>query len=190
MSEISDITAMATAGYYLPHHAVTKIDSSTTKLRVVFDGSSKSDTGISLNDIQLVDPTVQDDLFSILLRFRKHRYVLSGDIAKMYRQVLVPPDDRRYQRILWRRTPSCPIKHYVLNTMTYGTASAPYLATRCMSLFFNLCGCIHAATAPFKNEMSIFAQITATPLLASSSTCRQASLQDVKFQPSVLTLRL
>ncbi|GJQ79673.1 hypothetical protein Trydic_g5825 [Trypoxylus dichotomus] len=38
--------------FFLPHHAVIKEESTTTKLRIVFDGSSKSSTGISLNDIQ------------------------------------------------------------------------------------------------------------------------------------------
>ena len=51
--------------YYLPHHAVFKHSSLTTKLRVVFDGSSKTTNGLSLNDILLVGPNVQQDLFSI-----------------------------------------------------------------------------------------------------------------------------
>lgn len=73
--------------YYFPHHGVLKNSSITTKLRVVFDGSAKSSTGISLNDVLRVGPTIQDDLFSILIRFRKHNYVIKGDITKMYRQV-------------------------------------------------------------------------------------------------------
>ncbi|XP_055623754.1 uncharacterized protein LOC129767158 [Toxorhynchites rutilus septentrionalis] len=36
--------------YYLPHHPVVKEASTTTKTRVVFDGSSKTSTGYSLND--------------------------------------------------------------------------------------------------------------------------------------------
>ena len=42
------------------------------------------------------------------------------------------PDDRCLQRILWRKTQDQPITTYELNTVTYGTASAPFLATRCL----------------------------------------------------------
>ncbi|GJQ77878.1 hypothetical protein Trydic_g16131 [Trypoxylus dichotomus] len=116
--------------YYLPHHGVFKESSLTTKLRV--DASAPSSSGFSLNDIQLVDPTIQDDLFSILIRFRQHTYVVSAAIAKMYRQVLIDPKYRCLQRILWRSDPSKPLHIYQLNTVTYGTASAPYLAVKCL----------------------------------------------------------
>lgn len=39
--------------YFLPHHCVIREDSATTKLRVVFDASMKTSSGISLNDIML-----------------------------------------------------------------------------------------------------------------------------------------
>ncbi|XP_065356294.1 uncharacterized protein LOC135950691 [Calliphora vicina] len=48
----------------------------------------------------------------------------------MYRQVLIHPEDRNLQLILWRDDHSKPLNVYVLNTVTYGTASAPYLAIR------------------------------------------------------------
>ncbi|CAK9799142.1 hypothetical protein ANTPLA_LOCUS1909 [Anthophora plagiata] len=131
MSRISNpVTEEVAAAFYLPHHAVTKQDSTATKLRVVFDGSAKSSTGISLNDAQKVGPTVQSELTAILLRFRTHRYVLSADVEKMYRQILIEPSQRRFQRILWRPSPNLAIEAFELNTVTYGTASAPFLATR------------------------------------------------------------
>ncbi|XP_015116451.1 uncharacterized protein LOC107040745 [Diachasma alloeum] len=37
--------------YYLPHHGVLREDALTTKLRVVFNGSSPSSSGLSFNDI-------------------------------------------------------------------------------------------------------------------------------------------
>lgn len=45
--------------YYLPHHAVFKNTSTTTKLRVVFDASCETQSSKSLNDALLVGPTIQ-----------------------------------------------------------------------------------------------------------------------------------
>ncbi|XP_026465156.1 uncharacterized protein LOC113367788 [Ctenocephalides felis] len=131
MSEVNESSEPATC-FYLPHHGVIKPDSLTTKLRVVFDASCKTDAGLSLNELQLVGPTIQNNIFSIILRFRRHAFVLTADIEKMYRQVLVHENDRKMQRIFWRDNPSSKLKIYQLNTVTYGTASAPFLAIRCL----------------------------------------------------------
>lgn len=50
----------------------------------------------------------------------------------MYRQIEIIPNQRKFQRILWRSDASEDIKVFELNTLTYGIASAPYLATRCV----------------------------------------------------------
>ncbi|XP_017796984.1 PREDICTED: uncharacterized protein LOC108578211 [Habropoda laboriosa] len=126
---MSEVEPRDTEGFYLPHHAVMKPTSTTTKVRVVFDGSAKSSSGLSLNDALLTGPTIQDDLFTLLARFRTHAYVLTGDLEKMYRQFLVKREDRRYQRILWRDD-SGKIKTYELKTVTFGLSSAPFLAVR------------------------------------------------------------
>lgn len=120
-------------GYYMPHHAVFKQDSTTTKCRVVFDGSSKTSNGRSLNDILKVGPTIQQDTTDILLRWRRRAIAVVGDVEKMYRQVWVHEEDRKFQRILWRSHSSEKIKTYELNTITYGTASAPFLAIRTLN---------------------------------------------------------
>nr|XP_033204626.1 uncharacterized protein LOC117165315 [Bombus vancouverensis nearcticus] len=117
--------------YYLPHHGVVKDSSTSTKLRVVFDGSAPSTTGVSLNDTLYTGPKLQEDLFDILLRFRSHQYVLTGDVEKMYRQFLVRPADRRFQQILWRNSDG-ELETYQINTVTFGLSAAPYLAIRCL----------------------------------------------------------
>lgn len=119
--------------YFLPHHGVIREQSSTTKLRVVFDASSASSTGISLNDLQMVGPTVQEDLFSILIRFRQNKYVVTGDVCKMYRCIILDESQRSLQQIVFRFDEDEPLKTYTLNTLTYGTASAPYIATKCLT---------------------------------------------------------
>ncbi|XP_058840960.1 uncharacterized protein LOC131696438 [Topomyia yanbarensis] len=131
MREINDTSSVDPFSYYLPHHGVKKVDSITTKLRVVFD-ACRSDSGISLNQALMVGPVIQDDLLAIILRFRMHRYVIIADIEKMFRQIRIHPTDYPLQRILWRSTSSEPLRTFELVTMTYGTASAPYLATKCV----------------------------------------------------------
>jgi len=96
--------------YFIPHHPVFKETSTTTKTRVVFDGSAMTFNGMSLNDILQEGPTVQQDLYSIVLRFKPHQVCFTADIAKMYRQINVRPQDRDLQRILWRYSSEEPIQ--------------------------------------------------------------------------------
>ncbi|KAH9645725.1 hypothetical protein HF086_010121 [Spodoptera exigua] len=58
--------------FYLPHHGVIKLDSTTTKLRVVFNASSKSSSGKSLNDLMCCGPNLQKDLMTLILNWRTY----------------------------------------------------------------------------------------------------------------------
>lgn len=116
--------------YYLPHHAVIKPDRTTTKIRVVFNASCPSSSGISLNDILYPGPVLQNDLTTLLLRWRLYRFVFSADIEKMYRQIKVHPNDTCFQRILFRTDPSKDIQDFELKTVTFGINASPYLAIR------------------------------------------------------------
>ncbi|UYV64450.1 hypothetical protein LAZ67_3000767, partial [Cordylochernes scorpioides] len=114
--------------YYIPHHCILKAQ--PTKLRVVFDASTKTTTQISLNDLLHVGPKLQNNIFSILLKFRTNSVALVADIEKMYRQIRLHPDDIIYQTILWRDCKDLELQEYNLLTVTYGLACAPYLAIR------------------------------------------------------------
>ncbi|XP_065368797.1 uncharacterized protein LOC135961232 [Calliphora vicina] len=103
--------------YFLPHHGVFKEESTTTKLRVVFDGSSHIEGRKSLNEELSPGPPLQNDLPTILNKWRKHRIAFSADIEKMFRQVEVTPERRKFQRILWRFSPLEEISVYQLNTL-------------------------------------------------------------------------
>ncbi|XP_055590340.1 uncharacterized protein LOC129742466 [Uranotaenia lowii] len=130
MHRVADTAGSDSSRYYLPHHPVIRETSSTTKVRVVFDASCKSATGKSLNDVLMVGAVIQDDLRAIILRSRLHQVMLIADIKQMYRQVLVDDRDTPLQRIFWRNSPEQPLQTFELKTVTYGTASAPFLATR------------------------------------------------------------
>ncbi|XP_011067910.1 PREDICTED: uncharacterized protein LOC105154245 [Acromyrmex echinatior] len=124
--------AKALPSFYLSHHAVQNETSSTTKFRVVFDGSCKTTTRLLLNDIENRDTPLQENLFSILVRFRTFKIALTIDIAKMYRQILIDSTQTPLQRIFWRESPDEPIKTFELLTVTYGTSSASFLAIRAL----------------------------------------------------------
>lgn len=115
--------------YFMPHHCVFK-ESTTTKLRVVFNASQNTSNKKNLNQQLAQGPMDQTDLTSNLIRWRRHKIAFAADIEKMYRQILVNKNQTHLQRILWRESPTEPIKEYELTTVTYGTANAPYLAIR------------------------------------------------------------
>ena len=58
----------AERGLHLPHHSVIKSDSLTTKIRAFL----MVPPGISLGDSLMVGSTIQEDLFSLLSRFRTY----------------------------------------------------------------------------------------------------------------------
>ena len=60
-------TRINSASYYRPHHGVLKPQSKTTKLRVVFNGSSKTQSGKFLNDILHTGAKLQRDIAHVLL---------------------------------------------------------------------------------------------------------------------------
>ncbi|GFT34798.1 integrase catalytic domain-containing protein [Trichonephila clavipes] len=81
MEEIKNET-LDKINYYIPHHSVYKPEKTSTPLRVVFDASAKTTSGFSLNSILLNGGIIQQDLVSIVSRFRKYEYAFSADIKK------------------------------------------------------------------------------------------------------------
>ncbi|XP_076660151.1 uncharacterized protein LOC143363457 [Halictus rubicundus] len=130
MEKVTSTDEQSSPTYFIPHHGVARTDSTTIRLRVVFNASCRTSTGISLNDLLLTGPKLQTDLTSVISLWRQSRFVFTADIEKMYRQILMDPRDRDYQRILWRANPSDQVQEYRLSTVTYGTASAPFQAQR------------------------------------------------------------
>ena len=114
--------------FYLPMHAVRKEHSTTTKVRVVFDASAKSTSGVSLNDTLLVGPTIHPPLIDVLLRFRSHRIALTADISKMYRAIELTPSDRDLHRFVWRKSVKDPIHDYRMTRVTFGVSASSFAA--------------------------------------------------------------
>ncbi|XP_070144622.1 uncharacterized protein [Drosophila kikkawai] len=106
-----------------------KPESATTKVRVVFNASSPSSNGNSLNDILYPGPVLQSDLTLQILKWRTFKFVFNADITKMYRQILLNQEHTPFQRILFRNGQG-DISDFELQTVTFGVNCAPFLALR------------------------------------------------------------
>lgn len=71
------------------------------EIRVVFDSSCQYD-GVSLNDILLKGPDLNNGLLGVLLRFRKEAVAITTDIQQMFHCFLVKPADRNFLRFFWQ----------------------------------------------------------------------------------------
>lgn len=114
--------------YYLPHHGVERVESTTTAYRVVFNASQPTSSGRSLNDVMRRGPNLQQDLMSLILKWRQYPCAFTADIEKMYRQIRISDHHQKYQKVLWRNSPNEKLREYQLTTVTYGTKAAPFLA--------------------------------------------------------------
>lgn len=72
--------------WYLPHFPVIRMDKTTTKVRIVFDCSARTE-GVSLNDVIYAGPKLQTELFDVLIRFRRNPVAVACDVKEMYLQV-------------------------------------------------------------------------------------------------------
>ncbi|GFU26920.1 integrase catalytic domain-containing protein [Trichonephila clavipes] len=129
MEQLSD-ESEPTVSYYMLHHGALRPDSKSTPLRTVFDASCSTSTGESLNSILANGGVIQDDLFAILLRFRKKEIALTSDIKKIFRMIFIDESQKDLLRIVWKDSIDDSIKTYRMNRVVYGTTCAPFLAQR------------------------------------------------------------
>ncbi|GFX76125.1 integrase catalytic domain-containing protein [Trichonephila clavipes] len=81
--------------HYLPHRHVVKPDS-TTKIRPVFNASSKQKGAVSLNDCLEKGLNLIELIPSMLARFRLYRFGVSADIWKAFLQISLYEQDRNF----------------------------------------------------------------------------------------------
>ena len=115
--------------FYLPMHPVFKETSTMTKVRPVFDASTPSSSGVSLNNMLLVGPTVHSSLMDVLIRFCLHSIGLTTDVSRMYRMVLLEVSDKELHRFVWRRDSAEPLRDYRMTQVTFGVAASSYTGT-------------------------------------------------------------
>ena len=107
---IIDRVECAEAGnvHYLPHHCVVRKEALPTKLRIVFDRSSRASfKSPSLNECLETGPSLSPTILDILLRFssdygfREKKISLTGDIQSAFLNIELNEKDRDVLRFLW-----------------------------------------------------------------------------------------
>ncbi|CAG7817575.1 unnamed protein product, partial [Allacma fusca] len=114
-------------GHYLPHRAVIKETSDTTKVRPVFDASSKPKGGTSLNDCLEKGQNLLELIPNIIVGFRLNRIGVISDIEKAFLQISVKPEERNFLRFLWWEKGKNKIKKFRHCRVVFGVSSSPFL---------------------------------------------------------------
>ncbi|GFQ98328.1 integrase catalytic domain-containing protein [Trichonephila clavata] len=114
-------------GFYLPHHAVIRSDKTTSRLRIVFDGSAHEDGHSSLNQSLYTGPNLHPNMLELLLRFRKNPVAFTADVKSAFLQIELDLRDREFTRFFW--TDNLNNNPYVLNftRVLFGLRPSPYL---------------------------------------------------------------
>ncbi|GFQ67373.1 integrase catalytic domain-containing protein [Trichonephila clavata] len=114
-------------GFYLPHHAVIRSDKTTSRLRVVFDGSAHEDGHLLLNQSLYTGPNLHPNMLELLLRFRKNPVAFTADVKSAFLQIELDLRDRDFTSFFW--TDNLNNNPYVLNftRVLFGLRPCPYL---------------------------------------------------------------
>ena len=113
--------------YYIPHKAVTRVNAESTKLRIVYDASSKENNQASLNDCLHPGPPLQNRLWDILVRSRFYPCLLTGDLKQAFLQVRIKEEERDSLRFHWRSPNSDHTEVLRFTRALFGTTSSPFL---------------------------------------------------------------
>ena len=121
--------------HYIPTHPVYQFQKELTTLpvRLVLNCSSKCKaTGKSLNDLLYTGPNLLPEIATVLMKFRLKKYQMVADITKMFYCVFMRPEDKTYQRFLWRFSQRDEAQILEMNNLVFGAISSPFQAIYCV----------------------------------------------------------
>ncbi|XP_060793215.1 uncharacterized protein LOC132896416 [Neoarius graeffei] len=115
--------------WYLPFFGVYH-PQKPGQVRVVFDSSAQHQ-GVSLNDVLLTGPNMNNSLLGVLLRFRREPVAVTTDIQQMFHCFVVREDHRNFLRFLWHRNNDLDddVIEYRMCVHVFGNSPSPSVAT-------------------------------------------------------------
>ncbi|XP_054709062.1 uncharacterized protein LOC129218764 [Uloborus diversus] len=113
--------------YFMPHRPVVRIDKDTTKVRLVFNCSSKLKQNISLNDALECGPNLNANILDIMLNFRKFKIAFNADIEKAFLMISIAKNDRNYLKFIWASNNSEGYKIMQMNRLPFGCTMSNFV---------------------------------------------------------------
>ncbi|GFX82049.1 integrase catalytic domain-containing protein [Trichonephila clavipes] len=120
------------AVFYLPHQAVFRQESLTTKMRIVFDASSHEDGQPSLNDCIWSGGNLNPNIFHLIISFRLNTIAITADIERAFLQISLRDEDRDAVRFLFpdiksNQTDPYKFQVYRFKRVMFGVNVSPFL---------------------------------------------------------------
>lgn len=114
--------------WYLPFFGVYH-PQKPQQIRVVFDSSARHH-GVSLNDVLLTGPNMNNTLLGVLLRFRREPVAVTTDIQQMFHCFVVREDHRNFLRFLWYHNHDLDgdVVEYRMRVHVFGNSPSPSVA--------------------------------------------------------------
>ena len=125
--------------FYIPHKPVIKETAETTKLRIVYDASAKTNEAVmSLNDCLETGPPLQNLLWDVLVRNRMKPIALAGDMKQAFLQIRIRPEDRDVLRFHWvqNKNPSSIVALRFTRAL-FGLVQSPFLLAGTVTVHLN-----------------------------------------------------
>ena len=114
--------------YYIPHKPVIRMGAEATKLRVVYDASSRQNPQVpSLNDCLYAGPPLQNHLWSVLVRMRFHPVLITGDLQQAFLQVRIKKEERDALRFHWKISEDSEVEVLRFTRALFGLVPSPFL---------------------------------------------------------------
>ena len=113
-------------GHFLPWRFVENEGSISTPVRLVFDASSITATGNSLNDTLAKGINSMNPMIQVIIRFRSYDVAIHTDIRQMYNVVKLLPEHWKFQRYLFDEflNPDNEPEEKAVQTIIYGVTSS------------------------------------------------------------------
>ena len=111
--------------YFLPHRPVIKSERTTTKLRIVKDGTFNSRNQTSINQA-LYKGIVAADVMKTLIRFRAKKIGFTADIEKAFWQIKVAENDQSYLGLIWIDSQE-KFEYFKMTVVPFGLTCSPFI---------------------------------------------------------------